>query len=141
MRVALADELEEFIRRGDLWDETQLAALIATLEADAAAGDVITGLLTQPLRSVRLRVQMGDIPGRVAGDVEGIVYPRLWKIMEALRDDMPDGELRIRIEVFNRRLARCFADEPAAAGPVNTPAAPRLAALETAPFPAPRRQS
>jgi hypothetical protein len=117
MRLAMVDELEEFVRRGSLWDGPRLAALIASLEADATGqGDAVAGLLTQPLRSVGLRVEMGDIPQRVASDVEGIVYPRLWKIMEAVRDEMPDGELRTRIEVFNRRLARCFADEQHHAG-------------------------
>jgi hypothetical protein len=112
MRLELVDEMEEFVRRGALWDDVERAGLIATLESDAASqGDTIAGLLTQPLRSVGLRAQMGDIPKRVACDIEGIVYPRLWKIMEAVRDDMPDGELRTRIEVFNRRLARCFAEE------------------------------
>jgi hypothetical protein len=112
VRLALVDELEEFVRRGALWDEAQLGALIASLAAEAAdRGDAVAGLLTQPLRSVGLRRQLGVIPRRVANDVEGIVYPRLWKIMEGVRDEMPDGELRIRIEVFNRRLARCFADE------------------------------
>jgi hypothetical protein len=121
MRLALVDELEEFIRAGGLWDDLLLSALIASLEADATGrGDTIAGLLTQPLRSVGLRAQLGDIPRRVAGDVEGIVYPRLWKVMEAVRDDLPDGELRTRIEVFNRRLARCFAEEQLAASQVTT---------------------
>jgi hypothetical protein len=112
VRLALVDELEEFVRRGGVWDGEQRTALIATLEAEAADhGDTMAALLVQPLRSVGLRAEMGDVPRRVAGDVEGIVYPRLWKIMEAVRDDMPDSELRVRIEVFNRRLARCFADE------------------------------
>ncbi len=121
VRLVLVDELEEFVRRGGLWDPPQLAALIATLEAEATdQGDAVAALLTQPLRSVELRVLHGEIPRRVAGDMEGIVYPRLWKIMEAVRDDMPDAELRIRIEVFNRRLARCFADEGAPAGPTTS---------------------
>jgi hypothetical protein len=112
MRLALVDELEEFVRRGALWDVPELAALIATLDADAVGeGDAIAGLLTQTLRSVGLRAELGEVPKRVANDVEGIVYPRLWKIMEAVRDDMPEGELRVRVEVFNRRLARCFAAE------------------------------
>jgi hypothetical protein len=112
VRLALVDELEEFVRRGALWDEEELATLIARLETDASGhGDAIAGLLTQPLRSVGLRAQMGEVPRRVVGDVEGIVYPRLWKIMEAVRDDMPEAELRVRIEVFNRRLSRCFAEE------------------------------
>jgi len=112
MRLAVVDDLEEFVRLGALWDAPLLAALIASLEAEEVdQGDVMAGLLTQSLRSVALRATMGVVPPRLASDVEGIVYPRLWKIMEAVRDDMPDGELRIRIEVFNRRLARCFATE------------------------------
>jgi hypothetical protein len=112
VRLALVDELEEFVRRGALWDGPELAALIATLETEAVTGaDAVAGLLSQPLRSVALRSRMGVITPRMANDVEGIVYPRLWKIMEAVRDEMPDGELRTRIQVFNRRLARCFADE------------------------------
>jgi hypothetical protein len=112
MRLAVVDDLEEFVRRGALWDPPELAALIASLEAEAVdQGDTMAALLTQSLRSVALRAQLGEVPPRVASDVEGIVYPRLWKIMEAVRDDMPDGELRTRIEVFNRRLARCFATE------------------------------
>jgi hypothetical protein len=112
MRLAVVDGLEEFVRRGALWDPPELAALIASLEAEAVdQGDAMAALLTQSLRSVALRAQLGEVPPRVASDVEGIVYPRLWKIMEAVRDDMPDGELRTRIEVFNRRLARCFATE------------------------------
>jgi hypothetical protein len=31
--------------------------------------------------------------------------------MEAARDGLPDAELRTRIEVFNRRLSRTFAQE------------------------------
>jgi len=112
VRLALVDELEEFVLRGGVWDDEQRRALIAALEAEAdGEADTMAGLLAQPLRSVGLRAEMGEVPPRVARDVEGIVYPRLWKIMEAVRDGMPDSELRVRIEVFNRRLARCFADE------------------------------
>ena len=46
-----------------------------------------------------------------AADVEAIIYPRLWKVMEAARDGLPDAEMRTRIEVMNRRLARVFAEE------------------------------
>lgn len=108
VRLAVVDEIEEFVRAGALWDERHRAELISALERD---GDAIAGLLTHPLRSVGLRAEQGEIEKRLAGDLEGIVYPRLWKIMEAVRDDMPDGELRVRIEVFNRRLARRFAEE------------------------------
>jgi hypothetical protein len=117
VRPGLADELEEFVRAGALWDRAALDALIATLETDAAGeGESMPALLTRPLRAVGLRADMGAVPSRVANDVAGIVYPRLWKIVEAIRDEAPEGELRVRIEVFNRRLSRCFAAEQLAAG-------------------------
>jgi hypothetical protein len=119
MRAGLVEELEEFVRAGDIWDPVQLGALVAALETEGHDGDPIAGLLAHPLRSVGLRAEMGELPSRTARDIEGIVFPRLWKVMEAIRDDMPPGELRVRIEVFNRRLARCFAAERQA---------PRLAA-------------
>ena len=39
MRATLADELEEFVRRGDLWDGEACAAMIAVLTAESAATD------------------------------------------------------------------------------------------------------
>ena len=43
--------------------------------------------------------------------IDAIVYPRVWKLIEGIRDGMPDSELRTRIEVMNRRLARLFVEE------------------------------
>jgi hypothetical protein len=43
--------------------------------------------------------------------IDAIVYPRVWKVIEGIRDGMPDAELRTRIEVMNRRLARLFVEE------------------------------
>jgi hypothetical protein len=54
---------------------------------------------------------MGPIPNRLQRDVEAVLYPRLWKVMEAARDDLPTGEQRTRIQVLNRRLARLFVVE------------------------------
>lgn len=105
------------MRVGALWDPTELAALVSRLEAEGQSGvDGVTALLAQPLRSVLIRIGMGPMPVRTAYDLEAIVYPRLWKVMEGVRDGMPDGEMRTRIEVFNRRLARYFAREPAELG-------------------------
>jgi hypothetical protein len=117
MRLELADELEEFVRVGALWDPVQLQALVDGLEAEGRTdGGTVTGLLARPLRSVLIRIGMGPLPVRTASDLEAIVYPRLWKVMEGVRDGMPDGEMRTRVEVFNRRLARYFAREPSELG-------------------------
>jgi len=110
--AAIADDLEELIRAGTLWDADALNALVGRLEHEATAtDDQLLGLLGSSLRSVLMRLRIGPVPATVAAGVEAVVYPRLWKVMEALRDDLPDGELRIRIEVMNRRLARTFVEE------------------------------
>jgi hypothetical protein len=120
MRLALVDELEEFVRRGVLWDPGQLALLVELLEFETeSTGDVIPARLAQPLRMVLVRTQAAPVDRRTAGDIEAVVYPRLWKVMEAVRDGLPDGELRNRIAVLNRRLT----DGLAAAQPPSSVAA------------------
>jgi hypothetical protein len=112
MRPDLADELEEFVRRGDLWDADDLGRLIAMLEQETAiTDDPIPAMLAQPFSSLLVRQRMGDLPPRMAHDIEGIIFPRLWKVMEAMRGGLPDGELRTRVEVLNRRLSRRFVQE------------------------------
>jgi len=112
MRAELVDEIEDFVRRGKLWQSDDLNELIARLESESdSTGDPIPRQLSAPLRALLLRMRIGAVPNRLASDVEGIVYPRLWKVMEAARDGLPDAELRTRIEVFNRRLSRTFAQE------------------------------
>lgn len=106
------DEVEEFIRRGHLWHEQALRALVERLEQESeSTADPLPRQLGGTLRSLLLRLGIGQVPPRLASEVEGIVYPRLWKVMEAVRDGMPDSEVRVRIEVFNRRLSRTFASE------------------------------
>jgi hypothetical protein len=112
VQPALVDDLEEFIRRGGLWQQAELQGLIDRLEGEAdATGDAIPRLLAHPLRALLVRMSMGDVSTRMANDVEGILYPRIWKVMEAARDGLPDGELRTRIEVLNRRLSRRLVEE------------------------------
>lgn len=112
MRTALIDDLEEFVRRGQLWVAAELETMIERLEQEAIeTHDPIPSMLARPFNSLLVRQQIGELPPRMAHDIEGIVYPRLWKVMEAGREGLPDGELRTRVEVMNRRLARRFAQE------------------------------
>ena len=112
VRAEVVDDLEEFVRMGKLWHADHLGDLVGRLEAESdSTGDPIPRQLSAPLRSVLVRMRIGEVPRRLASEIEGIVYPRLWKVMEAARDGLPDAELRTRIEVFNRRLSRTFADE------------------------------
>jgi hypothetical protein len=113
MRPVLADELEVFVEEGDLWHPDKLQAMIDHLQGQGEEdGDPLPAMLARQFTALLTRLKLGDVDQRFAKDVEGVVYPRLWKVMEALRDGMPDTELRIRIEVMNRRLARVFVDEP-----------------------------
>ncbi|MEO5679204.1 MAG: hypothetical protein ABIS47_06010 [Acidimicrobiales bacterium] len=112
MRIAVADDLEAFVESGALWDPAAVEALVARLDAETAAtGDPLPAQLARPLGSVLWRLRLGPVPTRLAADIEAVAYPRLWKVLEAVRQGLPDGELRIRIEVMGRRLSRRFADE------------------------------
>jgi hypothetical protein len=112
VRPELADEIEQFVEAGDLWHPDQLQSMVDRLKAQGEAdNDPLPTTLASHLSALLVRMQIGAIGDRFAKDVEGVVYPRMWKVMEGIRDGMPDGELRIRIEVMNRRLARLFADE------------------------------
>lgn len=110
--AALVDELEDFVRRGGVWDRDDLQGVIARLEGESEAqADPIPLLLAHTLRALLVRMSMGAVPPRMANDLEGILYPRIWKVMEAARAGLPDGELRTRIEVLNRRLSRRLVEE------------------------------
>lgn len=100
------------MRTGSLWDAPALDQIIQRLEDESRLqDDPVPQMLAHALRAVLLRLQMGEVSQRMTNDVEGIVYPRIWKVMEAARDGLPDGELRTRIEVLNRRLSRRLVEE------------------------------
>jgi hypothetical protein len=114
MRMELADELEEFVRAGHLWSDEHCAAMVDLLNAEtAASGDPLPERLGRFLEAVHIRSQISDVPSSLRVQIEAIVYPRVWKVIEGIRDGMPDAELRTRIEVMNRRLARLFVEETA----------------------------
>jgi hypothetical protein len=114
VRASVADGLEEFVRAGGLWDPDACGQEIARLEAESAeTNDPLPARLGRFLRSVQLRMRVGDVPSSLRVEIEAIVYPRIWKVIEGIRDGMPDAELQTRLEVMNRRLARLFVDETA----------------------------
>lgn len=112
MRAEVADDLEGFVEAGSLWDPPALAAFVTHLGAIAEADDdPLVGRLGRFLEAVRLRQAVGEVSPPMRAEIDAVVYPRLWKIIEAVRTDMPEGELRTRLEVMNRRLARLFVEE------------------------------
>ncbi len=100
--------LEQVFEDGFTWDDTELANLADRL---SALGGSPVAELAQGFAGVRRRLQAGDMPEPLRREVEAVVYPRLWKVLEAVRTGLPEGEQRTRVQVLNRRLARLLAAE------------------------------
>jgi hypothetical protein len=109
--MELADDLEEFVRLGNLWDAHECAAMVDQLTAESEGGDPLPARLGRFLEAVSIRMRISDVPSQLRVQIDAIVYPRVWKVIEGIRDGMPDAELQTRIEVMNRRLARLFVEE------------------------------
>ena len=112
VRAEVADDLEAFVEAGDMWEPAALAAFVAHMQAIAKEDDdPLVARLGRFLEAVRLRQHVSEVEPVMRSEIEAVVYPRVWKVIEAIRADMPDGELRTRLEVMNRRLARLFVEE------------------------------
>jgi len=112
MRVEVAEQLEAFVGSGALWDDGAVADLVAWLLAESeSTDDPLPGRVGRFLDAVRLRQLVSDVSAPKRAEIEAIVYPRLWKVIEAIRSGLPDGEVRTRVDVMNRRLARLFVEE------------------------------
>lgn len=110
--MQVADDLEEFVRLGHLWDEQECAAMVQRLSAETdQTGDPLPGRLGRFLEAVSIRTRISEVSSALRVQIDAIVYPRVWKVIEGIRDGMPDAELQTRIEVMNRRLARLFVEE------------------------------
>lgn len=123
VRRELLDELFGFIERGDMWDVAALERVAHLLSAETeATHDSLPALLAKVFTAILMRMKMGPIDPHLRFDLEALVYQRLWKVLEGYWDDMPPAEIRMRIEVFNRRLSRMIVAED----PQATPAGPAL---------------
>ena len=111
MGSELADELERWIEGGGAWDPEVLDSVQVRL----AEMGTLSADLVHVFCALRLRLDMGPVSPSMRRDVEAVVYPRLWKVVEAARLDLPAGEQLTRIQVLNRRLAQLFVleDPPA----------------------------
>lgn len=75
----------------------------------AAEPDGASRTLAENLAAVLERSQSGPMTKRLTADIEGVLYPRLWKLMEAVWDGLPDSELRTRLARLGDRLAPLLA--------------------------------
>jgi hypothetical protein len=100
--------LEQLFDTGFTWDEVELADLVDRLKALGASP--VAGL-AHGFAGVQQRLETGEMSEPLRREVEAVVYPRLWKLLEAVRAGLPEGEQRTRVEVLNRRLARLLSAE------------------------------
>ena len=102
--------LEQLFETGFAWDGTELSRLadrVGALDGSPVAE------LSHAFTAVRLRLETGEIAEARRREVEAVIYPWLWKVLEAVRAGLPEGEQRARVRVLNRRLARLLAAESA----------------------------
>ena len=108
MEPDVVEFLEQFLEAGFVWDEAALGDLSDRL---AALGASPVAELARGFDGLRIRLGMGELAEPRRREVEAVIYPRLWKVLEALRAGLPEGEQRARVQVLNRRLARLLAAE------------------------------
>jgi len=104
----VATFLEELFEAGITWGEAELADLV---DGFAALGASPVAELAEGFASLRNRLRTDGMAEPLRREVEAVIYPRLWKVLEAVRAGLPDGEQRARVQVLNRRLARLLAAE------------------------------
>lgn len=107
--VDLADELERLIEQDAVWETAELrrgVGRIAVVPGPPAAA------LARCLTFLADRLEEGPCPEEVRRDVEGLVYPRVWKLLEAVRDGLPESEQLIRIRALEERLTRLLVRPP-----------------------------
>ncbi len=114
MRARVVEALEGFIERGDMWDVPAMTRIVDLLEREGEErDDRLSLMLAKVFAAVLLRMHMAPIDPHLAVDIQAHVYQRLYKVLEAVYDDLPEAEVRTRIEVFHRRLSRMIVDEDA----------------------------
>jgi hypothetical protein len=97
----LADELERLIEQDAVWESGELgrcAERLALSPAEPATS------LARCLSVLQGRLEEAQVDDRMRRNVEGVLYPRLWKVVEAVRDGLPPGEQLNRIRALDRRL-------------------------------------
>ena len=98
----------DLFETGFEWDEAGLGDLADRL---GALGPSPVAELADGFAACGCGSAMGEMPEPLRREVEAVIYPRLWKVLEAVRDGLPEGEQRVRVQVLNRRLARLLAAE------------------------------
>ena len=100
----LVDEVLVFIEAGDIWIDGRLDALVAALRSGQSDGHALPSLLADGFGPLIERQAVGPVPIRLRADLEAVVYPRLWKLVEGILGEMTAGELVNRVDALHRGL-------------------------------------
>ena len=84
-----------------MWNDDELGRgaerLAATAEEPAAT-------LARCLAALHAHLAHRAVDHRHRRDLEGVLYPRLWKVVEAVRDGLPPGEQLNRVRALDQRV-------------------------------------
>lgn len=101
MTLDLADELERLIEQDAVWETGELGRCAQRL---AVSPEEPAASLARCLSVLQGRLEDAPVDDRMRRDIEGVLYPRLWKVVEAVRDGLPSGEQLNRVRALDRRL-------------------------------------
>ena len=101
MSMDLADELERLIEQDAVWDTGGLGRCAQRL---AVGPEEPAASLARCFSGLQQRLDDVPVDDRMRRNLEGVLYPRLWKVIEALRDGLPPGEQLNRVRALDRRL-------------------------------------
>ncbi len=114
MTLDLSDELERLIEHDAVWETGELGRCAQRL---AASPDEPASSLARCFSDLQEHLEASPVADRMRRDVEGVLYPRLWKILEAVRDGLPSGEQLNRIRALDHRLRDLLLDSGSKATP------------------------
>lgn len=97
----LADELERLIEQDAVWDTGELGRCAQRL---AVGPEEPALILARCFSGLQQRLEDVPVDDRMRRNLEGVLYPRLWKVIEAVRDDLPPGEQLNRVRALDLRL-------------------------------------
>ena len=97
----LADELERLIEQDAVWVSGELGRCAQRL---AVSPDEPAASLARCFTALESHLDEAAVDDRLRRDVESVLYPRLWKVVEAVRDGLPAGEQLNRVRALDRRL-------------------------------------
>jgi len=111
MREWVVGQVLRFIEEGHLWQAGELDSLLDRLRTTAPGEGDLAVRLADAFTPLVDRRSSGALPLRLRVDIEAVIYPRLWKVVEGVQIGVMDGDLRNRIDALRRGLARVLDEE------------------------------